>query len=79
MAGRLGDGSGDRPRKGPVGHRNNNREKERQMAEEIEFEPIAVAPPDGRIASALEAMALAQIAQLKVLEEIKKAIQAKSG
>jgi hypothetical protein len=49
------------------------------MAEEIEFEPIAVAPPDARVASALEALALAQIAQLKVLEEIKEAIQARSG
>ncbi len=45
------------------------------MALDLEFIPISVAPPDARIAGALEAMALAQIAQANLLEEIKETLE----
>ncbi len=44
------------------------------MAEELEFEPIGVAPPDARIAAAMEAIALAQVAQLKEIKKIRAAV-----
>ncbi len=44
------------------------------MADEIDFTPIAVAPPDQRVAYALEIIAEAEIAQHKVLQEIKEAL-----